>query len=1136
MDMETARSARWVWRGLLLGATALCAFPALAGDQSRPAAASAADPLAEAFRDPPQEARPRVWWHWVNGNITEDGIAKDLAWMKRVGLGGAQTFDANLQSPQIVDKRLVYMTPEWKSAFRVAASEADRLGLELAIASSPGWSETGGPWVKPEDGMKKLVWSEVEVGQGRPLPATLPTPPAVTGPFQSIVADTGTNSTINDKGPPLPAPHYRDVAVLAFPVKAPRRPVTPSVTDGAGKAIDAAPLVDDDLQSVAEVAKAKPGPTIVNMRFPTAESIRTVSLFVPGGAGKFLGANLQVRLEARMPDGAWRAITDIPLTRVPTTLSFAPVKARDFRMVFNEKSALPNVTPPAPGLDLSGLASNLAGAPAAKSIAIADLRLSTEGRIDRFEAKAGYDIVPDFHALSDGLADDPGVAPQQVIDLTSRLKPDGSLDWRPPRGNWRIVRMGYSLIGTMNHPAPREATGLEVDKYDAAAVRRYLDHYIGMYKDAAGPELVGRRGVRALLNDSIEVGMANWTPGMADHFKRLRGYDPTPWLPALTGTIVGSRALSNRFLFDFRRTLADLLASEHYGTVAKVAHENDLIVYGEALEDHRPLLGDDMAMRSHADIPMGAMWAFPRASGPKKTYIADIKGAASVANIHGRKYVAAESLTSMLAPWAYGPAELKRMIDLEFAIGVNRPVIHTSVHVPTDTHVPGLRIWIFGQDFNRNEAWAELARPWVDYIARNSLMLQQGRHVADIAYFHGEEGPLTELFGGAAITGLPGTNDYDFVNADALLNVLSNDGGEIVTTGGARYRALYLGGASQKMSLRVLRKVAQLAEGGATIVGARPQEDPGMPANRAEYDALLAKLWPGTPSATVGRGRVIATNDLAAALQQAGIAPDFQYSGGQADSDIRFLHRRLDDGDSYFLTNQKDRTETITARFRVTGKAPELWRAETGRSEPVSYAIENGETVVPLELGPDESVHVVFRKPASAPSAVVEKPQPVELAALKGSWHVAFQPGRGAPASVTLPELIPLDKHDDPGVRYFSGIATYTKSFKAPRGWRHGQPLILDLGEAREIAEVTVNGQPAGFAWHSPYRVDIGPLVKAGGNRLQIRVANLWVNRLIGDAQPGAQKITWTASATYRKDAPLRPSGIIGPVRLLGTK
>ncbi|HEX7858526.1 MAG TPA: glycosyl hydrolase [Sphingobium sp.] len=1122
----------------LVTATALSALPAISPALAdSPAATVPAIPTAleGQFRDPPSSARPRVWWHWMNGNITKDGIAKDMAWMKRVGIGGLQNFDANLQTPQIVDKRLVYMTPEWRDAFRFAASEADRLGLELAIASSPGWSETGGPWVPPQDGLKKLVWSETEVVGGRAFTGKLPELPSATGPFQAVEKQASPADMMYGERPAPPI-YHADVAVVAFPVAGNATLSQPKYSTGDGKPVDGAALSDGNLTSVMELPLVSGTPPSLVMEYPAARTVQAASIFLPGAASLFIGANVSPRLEASDDGKSWRRIADMPATAVPTTVSFAPVTARWFRILFLPKSGGFSFSSPSPGVDMSFMSQAAAGMAPPKTIRIGDLSLLSEPRVDRYEAKAGFSVEPDYYALSPDVAEAKGIAPANVIDLTAKMRPDGTLDWTPPKGRWRVLRLGYSLVGTTNHPAPKEATGLEVDKFDGAAVRRYLDHYLQMYRDAAGPDMVGKRGVQALLTDSIEVGAANFTPAMMARFRALRGYDPMPWLPALTGTIVGSRAQSDAFLYDYRRTLADLIASDHYGTVATVAHENGLRVYGEALEDHRPSLGDDMAMRSHADIPMSAMWTHSRKDGPKPTYLADIKGAASVAHIYGQNLVAAESMTSSMAYWDHAPAYLKRIIDLEFVTGVNRPVIHTSVHQPVDDKLPGLSLFIFGQYFNRHESWAEMAKPWVDYMARNALMLQQGRNVADVAYFFGEEAPLTSLYGDKPVADAPRSVAYDFINADALTNVLTNDGDALVTPGGARYRFLYLGGSSKRMTLPVLKRIAALVESGATVVGSKPEGNPSLGGDAADYAALVAKLWPGGAGARIGKGRVIAGVDAETALADAGVAPDFRFTGGQEGADIPFLHRKLSDGDSYFLVNRKDRPETIEAHFRITGKAPELWHAETGKTEAISYRIVGGETIVPLSLRGDDSVHVVFRKTASADALAIKKLEPVSLSRIEGPWTVQFQPGRGAPATAVLETLKPLNENADPAIRYFSGMATYSRDFDAPNGWKSGQPLWLDLGEVREIAEVSVNGKVAGTAWHTPYRIDIGAVAKPGRNRVEVRVANLWVNRLIGDAQPGVKKITWTALPTYRADAPLRPSGLIGPVELLGQR
>lgn len=1120
----------------ILAATTLLTPAAFAEDAplaQAPAAAPSGDSLEQQFRDPPMEARPRVWWHWVNGNVTKDGIAKDLAWMKRVGIGGLQNFDADLQMPQVVEKRLAYMSPEWKDAFRFAASEADRLGLELAIAASAGWSETGGPWVKPEDGLKKVVWAETRVQGGKRFQGKLAMPPVTTGPYLDMPLADPLAAITGHHGVKA-AEHYSDIAVVAVPDRTlPDR--IPAYTSG-GKALDAEALADASLMTGATLPRGPAeAPTTLVASYAQPQAIRSATIAIPGAKSMFAGPTLDIRLEASDDGVAWRSIAAVPVTGAPVTVSFAPVTARQFRLVL---APLPfsgsNLGDPAPGAAPSGGFVDMIAASAKAPIAVQQFRLSSQVAVDQFEAKAGFSVARDYDAMDPQDAAARGIDPAAVIDLTGRMRPDGTLDWTPPQGNWRVIRLGSSLLGTTNHPAPPEATGLEVDKFDAPAVRRYLEHYLGTYRDAAGADLVGKRGVRALLTDSIEVGAANWTPRMIAQFRRLRGYDPTPYLPTLTGVLIGTRAQSDRFLRDYRQTLADLLSSEHYGTVVQVAHEAGLKVYGEALEDIRPSLGDDMAMRRHADVPMAALWTFSRKAGPNPSYVADMKGAASVAHIYGQNLVAAESMTSALAPWAYAPGDLRRIIDLEFASGVNRPVVHTSVHQPLDDKVPGLSLAIFGQFFNRHEAWAELARPWVDYMARSSLLLQAGRNVADVAYFYGEEGPLTGLYGKAPVADAPKHHAYDFINRDALFDAVTVQGNEVVSKGGARYRAIQLGGSSRRMTLPTLRRLAALVEAGATLVGNAPEASPALTDDPAEFAALVARLWSGATVTKLGAGRIIASTAIDDALAKAGVAPDLVLDGKSADGEILFVHRAVSDGEIWFLNNRKAAAETVEARFRVTGKQPELWHADTGLTEPVSYRIENGQTVVPLTLDPEGSVLVVFRKPAVADALAIKKVAPTTLSTLAGSWTVALQPGRGAPPSITLPKLASLTEQADPGVRYFSGLATYSSSFTLPKGVRPGQPLWINLGEVGEIAEVSINGRHAGYAWHKPWRVDVSGFVRKGINAIEVKVANLWVNRLIGDAQPGATKVTWTAIPTYTAEAPLRPSGLIGPVTLEG--
>jgi hypothetical protein len=352
--------------------------------------------------------------------------------------------------------------------------------------------------------------------------------------------------------------------------------------------------------------------------------------------------------------------------------------------------------------------------------------------------------------------------------------------------------------------------------------------------------------------------------------------------------------------------------------------------------------------------------------------------------------------------------------------------------------------------------------------------------------------------------------------------------GEIAAKGGARYRLLYLGGSSQRMTLTTLRRIAKLAEDGATVLGDAPTGSPSLD-DPAAFKALVGQLWAGGKETHVGRGRVIAGHDIEAAFGTA-LTPDFSYAG-QSGKEMLFQHRTADGAEIYFLDNRSKQPMRIDARFRVTGKVAEVWRADTGTSEAVASRPEGDATIVPLTIGAEESLFVIFRQAASANVARTAPAVVQTIATADGPWQVSFQPGRGAPAGTTLPHLAPLERQADPGIKYFSGIATYTGTVTLPR--RHDGTLMLDLGAVGDVAEVRVNGAPVGTVWHAPYRLDIGAVAKAGANRIEVRVANLWVNRLIGDAQPGATKVTFVAAPTYQPDAPLRPSGLIGPVTIV---
>ena len=1054
-----------------------------------------AEALYAVFLNPGPDARPRVWWHWMQGNITKDGIRKDLEWMKRVGIAGFQNFDAGLSTPQIVDRKLEYMTPEWKDAFRFTTELADSLGLEMAIAASPGWSQSGGPWVRPADGMKKIVWREVRVEGGQKLSLVLPEPYRTTGVFQNI----GTDPEFNMAGGDDKTPHYyEDIAVMAVKLAPDDAELHPVVTSSGG-AIDAGMLCDGDISASQSIPDAD-GNAYVQFDYGAQCSISALSV----AAGETYG--LWGAEKRPLPYSLWTSddgknfekAFDIPAGSVALqTISFEPLTARFFRVVFARPQA-------------SMLAAMFTGMQAAPVVPLTELRLYPVARVNHSEEKAGFGSPADLACFPTPDARGAG----EVVDVTSSVK-DGVLAWDAPEGSWNIIRFGYSLTGHQNSPASPEATGLEVDKMDRDAVDRYFEHYLGMYEDATGG-LMGKRGLQYIVTDSYEAGQENWTPSLPAEFKARRGYDMMPWLPAVTGQIVKSSAETEQFLRDWRKTLGELVVDNYYHRLADILKERDMGLYSESHENGRVYLTDGMDVKRQADIPMAAMWCYNGSGG--STYPmaeADIRESASVAHIYGQNIVAAESMTTQGmsgTAWSFSPALLKPTADLEFASGLNRIVVHTSVHQPSDEHIPGLGLMIFGQWFTRHETWAEQARAWVDYLARTSAMLKQGRFAADVAYYYGDDNCVTGLFG-HELPAVPEGYSFDFFSTHALVNMLSVKKGKLVTPTGMEYSILALDRNASVLSPEAAAKIERLRKAGATVV--MPDES------------------------------------MADALAGLGVKPDFSYTAQGAK--LMGVHRTLPCGEIYWVNNRESRCVDAELHFRTSGFKPAIWHAEDGSCEEVSYSIEDGITTVRCRLVPNDAVFVVFTEKTTQLSYEVPEKECREILAVEGPWKVKFQENRGAPSEAAFATLESFTANADPGIKFFSGTATYTNEFNLPAA-KEGERIVLDLGEVRELAEVKLNGRDLGIVWHAPFVLDITDAAAEGRNFLEVAVTDLWRNRLIGDTdrspaamtnifslaagtapgkvQRNPSKVTYTTLPFFASGGELFPAGLLGPVRI----
>lgn len=1044
--------------------------------------------LWERFVTPPDEARPRVWWHWMDGNVDPVGIDRDLQWLHAVGIRGVHMFDGAMGMPPVVPRPVRPGTPEWQAAMQAAARRTAGLGMEFAVATSSGWSASGAPWVTPADAMKKVVWSECLVEAGA-VDVLLPALPAVEGPYQDMAR----------WGLDAPRTWSTDWITLAVPDDPSLAPLTASRTTASHSVRGLDGLTGGSHQSPVRLPRDPDAwsSAWVEHAFPAPTTVRSVTVGLPGPRGFGSAPAPRAVLQASDDGVTYRDIVDLPETTVPVrSASFPPVTATRFRLVLSGESAAAALPP------LSGGVRRPPVIRPAHAFALSEFSLRSVGLVHASEVKAGFGVVPDYYAIdTDPDAVSHVIDVGRVRDVTDHVH-QGRLTWVAPEGRWRILRFGASLTGQTNGPARTESTGLEIDKLDGARVRAYLARHLEEFTgDSSGV------GVTALLSDSIEAGAQNWTDQLAAAFERLRGYPLACWLPTIAGYVVGGAAKSDAFLYDYRRTIADLLSGEYYGTLAAEAASRGLTYYAEALEDGRPQLGDDLAMRAPAHVPMGAMWTHSTDAGPRPTYVADLKGAASVAHVYGKPWVGSEAFTSFDRPWESTPGTLKHVADLQLTLGVTRFCIHTSPHQPESVPPPGIALAPFlGQVFTRHEVWAQMAAPWIDYLARCSAVLSAGEPAVDFAVFVGEEAPVTALPAPPEHVKPPPGFDIDYVTIDALETVLQVSEGRL-RSAGAGYAALILGGTSHRMTLRALRALERLLDAGATVIGTPPATSPSLMDDAAEFAAVCANIWSSDRS--VGRVFTCVSDAVSALSLSPRIAID--------DDRVRSVSRLVDGELVCFLSNPT--TQAIALRIEAPDRTQwRLWDPVAVRDRPLP---RNADGSVTVTLAPSGSVFLVpLRRAASVPTAGTRE------MLLGGDWMLEL-PGE-LPARMT-PHPQPWTSPGIGAVR-FSGTGVYRHEFTLTS---RPARAILRLGDLHGVARVILNGTECGVAWAAPLEIDVSASVREGANTVEVIVANVWRNRLIAEAGAPTGEVFTPMTEVFEPDAAPAPSGLAGPISLL---
>ncbi len=1053
-------------------ALALCVLPGAFSPLS------AQDDLAKGFAQPPNEAKPWVYWWWLNGAASKEGITRDFEEMRRQGIAGALLFDAGAAGAD-APRGPFFMSAEWRELFKHAVREASRCGLVLSVNLCSGW-DAGGPWVTPEHAAKKLVMAQTVVkGPGR-VSVTLPKPETVQG-------------------------YYRDLAVLASPAG-----------DGAlaGCKLRASSQYQNYGPALAEDGDAESrwisngdqpgmGPT------PAKPEFLQFDLAEPGSfAGLFLKpfpdcGPKDLELQCSDDGQTFRPLKSLTVQpREAVTIPFDEVRAHHFRVLF------------------------LSAHPYQErenwNVQVAEIALLTKEQLakGRIAARPGWD-----HS--------------HAVELTKFMDEKGQLIWEAPAGAWKVLRLGCTLHGNATSCAGSGPGGLELDPMSAEAMDAHFAETGAKLIADAGP-LAGQT-LQYFHIDSWELGQPTWTMRMRAEFQRRRGYDPLPWLPAVTGLTMDDPKSTQRFLQDYRRTVADLIAANYYGRLRELTVKGGL--RGTHPESGGPFFThwiDALQCEGINDVPMGEFWK--RNSEPDGPighhHNPSLKQAACAAHLYGKRDCQAEAFTSFGDDWKDDPWSLKDIGDAAFCEGLTRNVLCFWVHQPRLEAKPGFQWAHVGTHFDCNLTWWPMSGAWLTYLARCQHLLRQGLFVADFAYLQDEAIPGFIPPRRQQQPALPPGFDYDMLNAEVLTNRAAASNGRLSLPDGMSYRYLVLPHQPEAiLSAAVLNKVRELANAGVTVVGPKSLAVAVAPLRDGPLDALV---------------------------RADGLAPDLEFRDRSAGAEFDWIHRRDGATEIYFLSNQGTNPAAAQVAFRVTGKQPELWDAVTGgmRSLP-DWREENGRTLVPLHFEPRQSWFVIFR----APPVQDRGPRTGNFAKLAtvreltGAWTVAFDPKWGGPERVTFEKLEDWTARPEDGIRYYSGTATYRKSFTHQPGVSV-QQLYLDLGVVKNVARVRLNGQDLGVVWTAPWRVEITDALKAGANQLEVEVANLWPNRLIGDAAlPKEKRFTTSNVPTYetvlppdrgwdssiwgcpscdarrksREPAKLLPSGLLGPITLRAT-
>lgn len=1112
------------------------------------------------FQPTIQSSKTWVYWYWMKSAYSKAGITADLEAMKQAGIAGAYLMTIKGPStPPLIDPPVLQLSPEFWDMVKWAFIEADRLGLKLAFHAADGFAVAGGPWITPEMSMQKVVWSTTEFVGGKIIVRKL----AVPEHYKE---------------------YYKDIATFAIPIKENTinsQEFLPKVTTSNNT--DASFLADakkDDNFRLGENGW-------IQYEFDKPFTCKSIVIETKGRDFQAQRLIVEVsddgihfKFHERMiaPRHGWQDMD------VHHTHTIKPVTARYFRFVYD----VTGTEPGAEDLDFAKWKQNLK---------VSKITLSNQSLIDNFEGKSGAVWRLSPTTTVEQIPNSDSFKKSTIVNISKFVDANGNLNWKAPKGKWQIIRMGHTSTGHENATGGA-GKGLEVDKFNPDLIRFQLDHWFGEAIRTAGPELASR--VLEILHlDSWECGSQNWSSVFQGEFKKRRGYDIVDYLPVMAGIPIENVTTSEKVLYDVRKTIAELVADNFYGTVADIAKKANVKFSSENVAP--TMMSDGLLHFKYVDYPSGEFWL----KSPTHDKPFDMLDAISGGHIYGKDIIQAEAFTALRMDWDEHPGNLKTLADRNYALGINRFFYHVFVHNPWTDRKPGMTLDDIGTFFQRDQTWWKPGKAWFDYCQRVQLQLQKGKPVVDLAVFIGEDLPsrslvpdrlfpfIPNVFGKERVAsekirleneGQPTTKmpkevtfsknntdlsqwinpmngyQYDSFNADVLLNRAKVENGKVTFGGGIEYGALLFPGSRRMapnkiISLAAAEKILQLVKEGATVfIDEKPMDTTSFQSDleAKKWQAVVDELWTkgketnkndqGSTSWKLGKGTVIVLPFLDTDFAKIGIEADVLFSDAKNNDrcSIAWTHRKNGKEEIYFLSNQIQEKRELEVSFRIAGKIPVWYNPVTDKSSALAnWKIENGRTIVPISLDENESGFVIFKEETKNTSAKGNQNRDdfETVQTLDENWELQFDAEfKGPKEVVKINKLFDWSTSINDQIKYYSGTAVYKKDFV----WKgkNADKIWIDLGSIANIAEVIVNGKDCGTIWTFPYKTDISQALKKGKNTVVIKITNTWANRLIGDQKlPEKERLTWT-TAPYRlvESENLLKAGLLGPVTIVKEK